>query len=318
MTTDLKALIAAALAEDGPVAALTVLRGAADWSAEALAAGLADDVAAFQAVVALDDALDRLAAVERAVPALVEAASPGRPVQDHLRERHAELAAARDRLATDRAALDDLGRAERELAEVAAEHDRLRGRVAELRRLRRLADEVEDLRAQEEALTAQAAALTAPAEDAERAAGQAAGELLRLTREQLAVLDPQVRQAIEDAAAAHAELSDLRERLDGAEERIEASRAELAEAAQGFDRLRDRHEQILGPLRAYRRADRDLAAALNGGALSLTKDSGLERAERELATIEERLAAIDEVLARVLTDHAQAHEKARTTLGWAG
>lgn len=322
---DVKARIAAALAEDGPVAAPAVLRLAAEWAAlslRALAAGTGDDVAAFQAVVALDDALDALGAVGRAVPALVEAASPGRPVEEHLRERHAELAAARERLAEDRAVLDELGQAEDELAEHAAEHDRLRDRVAELRRLRRLADEVDDLRAQHRTLTEEAAARTGPAQEAERAAGAAARELLRLTREQLALLDPQVRQAVEDASEAGGELADLRERLDGAQERIETSRAELTEAVQGFERLRGRHEEVLGPLRAYRRADRELAAALasalGGGGPSLVKESGLDRAGRELEAVEERLTAIDDVLSRVLADHVRAHEQARAALGWTG
>ncbi|MFD0684386.1 hypothetical protein [Actinomadura fibrosa] len=329
-TDDLKALISAALADEGPVAALTVLRHAAEWAALALATRPAaapgtladaapDDVAAFQAVVALDDALERLADVGRAVPALVEAASPGRPVQDHLREQHARLAAVKARLAATRAELDELRDTERETAELAAEHSELRDRLAELRRLRRLADEVDELRAQQEALTAEAERITS-AEEAERATGTAAGELLRLTRDQLALLEPRVRQSLEKAAAAQAELAELREQQEGADERIETARAELAGAAAGFERLRERHEQIAGPLRAHLRADRELgaalASALDGGTLSLAKDSGLERAERELAAIEARLDALDEILGRALAEHARAHEEARVTLDW--
>ncbi|QXJ22428.1 hypothetical protein AGRA3207_003424 [Actinomadura graeca] len=315
MTDDVKAALAAVLAEDGPAAALTALRLAADWSARALAAGPGDDVAAFQAVAALDDALEPLAAVTAAVPALVEAASPGRPVHDHLRERQAELTAARDRLAADRAALDELDQAERALAEQAAEHDRLRDRVAGLRRLRALADEVEALRDQAAAFDDRTARHAAEAEDGLAAS---AADLLRLTREQIALLDPRVRAAVEDAAAADTELAGLRERLDGAEEHIATSRAELESAAQGFDRLRARRDEVIAPLRAYRDADRDLLTALNGGAPPLTKETGLERADRELADIGERLGAIDEILGRVLTDHVQAHERARTALGWSG
>ncbi|WP_067460663.1 hypothetical protein [Actinomadura macra] len=314
-TDDVKAALAAALADDGPAAALTALRLAADWSARALAAGPGDDVAAFQTVVALDDALEPLTAIARAVPALLEAASPGRPVHDHLRERQTELAAARDRLAADRAALDELDQAGRDLAEQAAEHDRLRDRVAELRRLRALADEVEALRAQAAAFDG---TVTRPAEEAESVLAESAGNLLRLTREQLALLNPKVRAAVEDAVAADAELAELRGRLDGAEERIEASRAELASATQGFESLRTRHDEVLVPLRAHRDADRELLAALNDGTPPLTKETGLERADRELADIGERLDAIDEILARVLADHVQAHERARAALGWTG
>ncbi|MBT2207805.1 hypothetical protein [Actinomadura sp. NEAU-AAG7] len=312
---DVKAGIAAALAEEGPVAALTALRLAADWSGRALAAGFDDDVAAFQAVVALDDALEPLGAVREAVPALVEAASPGAPVDAHLRERHDELAAARRRLAADRAALDELGEAREELADLTAEHDRLRERLAELRRLRELAGEVEALRDQAAAFDAEAAR---PAREAERALEESAGTLLRVTREQLALLGPRVATAVRDAAAANAELTELRERLGGAEETAESARAELAAAAEGFERLRTRRDEVLLPLRAYRQADRELLTALNGGVAPFTKESGLERAERELATIEERLGAIDEILARVLTEHVQAHDRARAALGWTG
>src|SRR5437868_6492705 len=176
-----KAGIAAALAEDGPAAALTVLRLAADWSASVLTAGagLDDDVAAFQTVMALDDALEPLAAVGHAIPGLVAAASPGRPVHDHLREQHAALAAARDRLAADRAALAELDAIGQDLAEQVAEHDRLQDRVAELHRLRTLADEVEALRAQAAVFDAALEQMAAPpAEEAENALAEGAGNLL--------------------------------------------------------------------------------------------------------------------------------------------
>ncbi|WP_026403464.1 hypothetical protein [Actinomadura rifamycini] len=319
-TDDLKTRLAAVLADDGPVAALTALRLAADWSARALGTAPDDDVSAFRAVAELDDALDRITELERGVPALVQAAAPGAPVRDHLRERHAALAAARADLAADRAVLAELGQVRDELAGLADEHERLRDRVAELRRLRRLADEVDDLRAQRDALETRQAALAESAA-AERAVGDAADGVVRLTREQLELLRPRVRDALREAADTTAELAGLRERLDDAEGTTERERARLAEAERGFERLSDLRDRVRGPLRAYLRADRALAAGLaaaSGGPPSLIKESGLDRADRDLADLEDRLDAIDAALGRALDEHARAQEGARAVLGWTG
>ncbi|MFC6880232.1 MULTISPECIES: hypothetical protein [Actinomadura] len=318
--TELKDRIADALAQDGPLAALTVLRLAADWASQTLGDACGgDDVLAFQAVAALDDALTGVGSLERAVPALVEAASPGAPVHEHLRERQAVLARTREELASDRTALETLGATERDLAEQVAEHDRLRDRVAELRRLRRLADEVDDLHAQHDALRAEIDAMAPTAEQAERAVADASDRLLHLTEEQLARLAPDVRRALEDADAAHTELAELRAQRAGAEERIEADRAELASASEGFESLRRRHEEVLNPLRAYQQADRELATALaRDEGPSLTKESGLARAQNALDEVEQRLNDVDDILGRVMAEHARVHEEAHTVLGWSG
>ncbi|GAA1592430.1 hypothetical protein GCM10009678_88320 [Actinomadura kijaniata] len=313
---DAKSLLAAALAETtrSPGG-----RAPAEWAARTVggaadATGGTDDVAAFRAVAGLDDALEAVARLAEAAPALVRAAAPGRPVAEHLDARRAALARAREILARDRADLAELGAAERDLTAAAAEHDRLRDRVAELRRLRDLAGALDALRAQHAALTAGLAALADPVEQAERAVEKDAGALLRLTEEQLDLLRPRVRRALEEADAGNAELAGLRSRLAEAEERVEADRAALAGAAEGFEKLRERHERVLRPLRAYQRADEDLARGL--GSSPLAGDSGLDLAARELEAVDRRLTEVDELLTTALAEHARAYEEARAVLGW--
>ena len=100
MTSDPRAALAAVLDESGPAAPLLALRHAADWAARTVLSEVrADDMAAFECVIALDDALPSVGDLMSQVPALVKLASAGSGVGDRLTANAAELSRQRSALA---------------------------------------------------------------------------------------------------------------------------------------------------------------------------------------------------------------------------
>ncbi|MFB8415191.1 hypothetical protein ACFC63_06705 [Streptomyces albidoflavus] len=299
--------IAEALTETGRddrETALLVLELAVGWAAGTLGGGApeaGDDGADALAVLsALDDALTGVPALAGALPVLLESARAGGQLRRSTEELTAELAALAERVAAERARLDGLRAGEAELRARAAEHEELRREAAELERLTRLAAEAEALGAQRTEIGARLDALRArDPEEGDRALRTDAESLLRLTGEQLALLAPRTREALEEVAATQRELADTEHRLRESERELSTLRAKLAE-------VRTAYEPSFGALARHARADRELAAALREAA-----DAGGEEADGGLtlaevaaltATVEQRLADADRALSRALAE----------------
>ncbi|MGA5293793.1 hypothetical protein ACPCKV_07690 [Streptomyces koyangensis] len=299
--------IAEALTESGRddrETALLVLELAVGWAAGALGGGApdtGDDGADALAVLsALDDALAEVPALARALPVLLESARAGGQLRRSTEELTAELAALAERATAERARLDGLRAGEAELRARVAEHEELRREAAELERLTRLAAEAEALRAQRTEIGARLDALRAQDPEAgDRALRTDAESLLRLTGEQLALLAPRTREALEEVAATQRELADTEHRLRESERELDTLRAKLAE-------VRTAYEPSFGALARHARADRELAAALREAADAGGEetDGGLTLAEVAAltATVEQRLADADRALGRALTE----------------
>src|SRR5581483_8205297 len=110
----------------GPVKALEELGGTADRAARAVACVGGDDVAAFECVVALDQALPHVVGLLRQVPELLRVASPGAAVSSRLASAEAELSRQQAALAAERSQLEATRDLEKRAAEVEAERGRLR------------------------------------------------------------------------------------------------------------------------------------------------------------------------------------------------
>lgn len=297
--------IAEALTETGRddrETALLVLELAVGWAAGALGGGTpetGDDGADALAVLsALDDALAEVPALAGALPVLLESARAGGQLRRSAEELTAGLAALAERVTAERGRLDGLRAGEAELRARVAEHEELRREAAELERLTRLAAEAEALGAQRAEISARLDALRARTpEAADRALRTDAESLLRLTGEQLAVLAPRTREALEEVAATQRELADAEQQLREHGRELDSLRAKLED-------VRTAYEPSFSALARHARADRELAAALREAADAGDEeaDGGLTLAEVAAltATVERRLTEADRALNRAL------------------
>ena len=334
MTSDPRADLAAALNESGPTAPLLALRHAAGWAARAVLGEVgADDMAAFECVIALDDALPLVGELMGQVPALVKLAAAGSGVGERLLASAAELARQHGALAAERADLEAARGQLARLAEIEAERDRLRGEIGRAERAAAIERELPALRQALAEITAAVPAAgagaapdtsagpdTADADAVVRGLIAAGRRLAGLSAEQQAILAQDGTRLAAAAAEAAA-----------AVERARARRDELAAELQARDReaaeLRAEEERVLPGLRARCQADAELAAALAaagaGGADAdpagqAGRASAAERVRAELAALAQRLESAEGLLAPLLRQHQQAFEAARQVRGLAG
>jgi hypothetical protein len=320
LTSDPRAALAAVLDDRGPVAPLLALQYAANWAARTvLKEACADDMAAFECVVALDDALPLVRELMSQAPELVKLASAGSAVGDRLAASAAELAREREALAAERAGLESARELLSRLAEVEAERERLRHEIGRAERAALIERELPALRRTLAELTAATAAGDTTEADAVVHGLIAAGRrLAELTEEQQSILDDgndRLGARVADATAAagqalarHAELA----------AELEAREREAAE-------LRAAEEEILPGLRARRQADAELTEALaasrQAGAPAGHQPAappGLERVRAELAELGERVDQAESLLRPLLRRHQQAYEEASKVRGPAG
>lgn len=292
--------IAAALAVGpGAPSALGVLGAALEWAAAELRAleGTADAATAFETLLVLDDALDGVEPFLSALPSLSAAARSGEDVVGHLAARTRRFGEVAGQVAEDRARLEELSLVEEQLRLRLAEHEELRQRLEELRRLERQAAELDAWQEQRDSLDTRLAVLRerdTRVDDALTAGGE---ELLRLTDEQLALLAPRTRLALERADVAQRALSEEQRRLQGYD-------AEYAEVSDRLQRVKAELGSRLEGLRLQAGADRELACALArfGGPGGAEERVELQQAEAVVQGIEQRVAEVEDVLRRVLLD----------------
>lgn len=308
MSDDPAAEISAALTEPALITPLVTLGHAADWARKILAEAGDDDVAALEYVIALDDALPRIARLMNLVPALVKAASPGAVVSERLVSAKAELDRQRAALAAERASIEAARDLERQAREVAAERDDLRERVQRLERAQAIERELPGLRARKNELEA-AVSLAAAAEgdQAVRGLNEAAHRLRELSDAQRSLIaaenDDLVSAVTAAVEAAGRELG-----------RRDELTAELADRERQAGELRAEQERHLPGLRARRQADEELLAGLAEAGLP-ERASAIERVRAELAEIERLIENAEALLKPLLRQHARAYEESRKIRG---
>ncbi len=300
----------AALAADDP---LRVLRAALLWAAAAADAARADadDAAAVEAVIGLDDALTDLERLTSAVPALLDAAQLGPSVERYMHERSRELSQLGERVAAARAVHDELSRLEAGRRERLTELAELQDEVGELRRLERLVLALDELEPQRRLIGARLAALKTAAGDTERAIESEGRELAQLSEQALSALAPSTRELAQRLIAVEAELA-------SEEARAERDQHALTAAAERTRQLRETHDGRAAALAAHASADRQLAAALTalGGLPPGPERSSLERAQVMLDELDARLAELDDVLGKALTQLDEAARREHAVVGW--
>ncbi|AZQ38085.1 hypothetical protein EJ357_35350 [Streptomyces cyaneochromogenes] len=263
--------------------------------------GAPDGADALTALFAMDDALTDALGLADALPGLLEAARPGESVKRRITELMDKLTAAAGRVTSERAALAEFLKKEEELRRCEVEHEKLRREVEEFRRLERLAEMRDQLRAQREALDTRFRELRARNLGAlDEELRTAADALLQLTEEQLAVLEPRTRQALEQAVSAQ-------EVLANAEYDLSEGSHQLAADQDRLERIQAEQGKVFTSLARYAQADRELAQALRKGAGADTpgpvpgQGLTLEEVEDLTRTIEQQLIKADEILGRILT-----------------
>ncbi|MBG0851821.1 hypothetical protein I2W78_08175 [Streptomyces spinoverrucosus] len=319
--------IADALADSGRTErelALDVLGCAVRWAADTLGrhdrasdggtSAEADGAEALAALYALYDALADARGLGEALPGLLEAARPGERMGGATRDLMAELTAVAERVASERAALQELADREEELRRRLAEHEKLRQEADELRRLEQLVEELDDLRAQHEVIDTRLRELRDQDPEAvDRELRTGADALLRITEQQLAVLAPRTRQALERAAAAQRALA-------AAEQELSEGSRELAGCQERLERIQTEQGPVFASLARHGRADRELAQALREAAGddsgSRVPEQGLTLEEVQILcqTVEERLADADRTLSRVLAQRLDDEQDGRTRI----
>ncbi|MFE7302433.1 hypothetical protein [Streptomyces sp. NPDC057579] len=304
--------IADALTESGPSdreTALLVLGHAVRWAADTLREPAqdvpeqpSDGADALTALYALDDALTDAHALGDALPGLLEAARAGERLGQSTRDLMDELTSVAERVARERAALDALHACEAELRRRHAEYEKLRHEADELRRLEQLVAELDALQVQRTEIDGRLWELRAQDPDtADRELRTSADSLLRLTEQQIAVLDPRTRQVLEQVVAAQRTLADT-------EREVSEDTNELTYLREKLEHVRTEHAPMLKALARHARADGELARALRAAAAAdgagPAGDQGLSLADvvALTETIEQRLAEADRVLSRALAD----------------
>jgi hypothetical protein len=310
MSDDPEAALAAAVTRTGPAAALQALGHAASWAARAVPA-VTDDVTAFECVIALDQALAHLAGLLRSVPPLVRLASPGQPVSDRLAAADAELGRQRAELAAEHAKLTAARNLEQRAGALQAERDQLQQRIGQLEQASLIERHLPGLRARQAELDA-AVSSAAEADGAEAVTrlAAAARHVLSLTDEQKALIQAGNDQLVTGLAAATESLTREQARQD-------ELTAQLTALEQQAGQLAEQRRQGLPGLRARQEADSALAAGLTAGGLP-SGEGVASRVGAELATIEQRISAAEDLLRPLLKQHAQAYEEARKITGWTG
>jgi len=264
---------------------------------EAIACG--QDSVALAAVAELDAAYAELARLAGAIPALLRASFPGRPVEDLLVAQSAELARAAESAAVQRTAVAELEATQTALAETVAAHQELRDELTRLRRLERLAEVLPELEGQRQLIEDRVAALTEPLSAAEGRLIATSETLITLSAERMQLLEPQARELLGRVAAEHA-------RLAAVEAEVASQDADVSDLEARAAQLRDLQKAQAASLRAHAEADRALLQALTG--LEPSADAraeaeagdGLVIARRLLSGIESQLAAIDAALSRTV------------------
>ncbi|MGI5166618.1 hypothetical protein ACQEU3_19915 [Spirillospora sp. CA-253888] len=288
---------------------MDALRTAVDGlisSARAIAPG--DDVAAYEFVTDLAEALRRLPELLAPVPALADAAALGRARQEELDRLLAELRDREAEIAERRAALDRLRPVATELRERAETSARLDGELAELRRLEKLGAHLETLREQHALLAARKRELLEVAADEQRL-GQAAGDLHRIAAAELTGLREEIAETVAETARAETEVA-------AARAKVKADLADLTRLTAEMEELRAESERRLPALELYRRAEREIVEALAGG--SLTKSTGLRLAREAMDEIDARLADLDVRLKSALRVHDETYARAREAISLTG
>jgi hypothetical protein len=307
---DPRAALAATVTRPGPVASLEALGHAALWARQAVPAEVGDDdVVAFECVIALDQALAHFAGLLRSMPELLRVASPGRAVSDRLAAAEAELSHQQSELAAERARLTAARDLEQRAAGLQAERDLLRQRIEELERASLIERELPALRTRQ----AELEAAISPAATGEGAVvvaglGAAARRVLELTDEQKALIQAKNDQLV-------TALADATEAVAREQARHDEVTAQLAAREQEAEQLAAGQRQALPALRARQEADSALAAGLDAGGLP-AGDCAASRVGAELAAIEQRIAAAEDLLRPLMLQHAQAYEEARKVRGW--
>lgn len=247
-----------------------------------------DDASALACVIELDDALEELPALRRAVTALMTLASPGPDATRHIADRTAGASDIALGLGALRTALSAASQHEAEFRTLLAERTSLHDKITALRRLERLSTALGELEGQRQLIDDRLKALRQPVEKAEIAVLRGAVDLVRLTDERREALLPRVRQALDQAAAAQSALADVEAELD-------RHRTERAEAARRYDELTALHREGIAAMRAQAAADLRVAEALGapGG-------DGLSQVTEVVRDVQTRLAEVDEVLATAL------------------
>lgn len=331
VTENPKTKLSTALADQGPLVALHVLRWAIDWSAgtiEDVLASLrgvppadgapdsADDAeslrtVALEAVLALDDALGRIDGLRACIPALTDAAIVGQPVADQLNRQIETLDALVDRTKVIRRDHEALRANEQRLRAEAADYDQLVTEVEELRRLEGLVASLPGVRAQHEDLSRRLVAMVAPAEAAERALVDTAQQIITLSTERQAHLRDRTRQVLADVS--RVELAWEQE-----VRRHEAEKARLSAAVARYERLRDEQAPRVAALTEYARIDQELANQLIGsgaaGEAGAEPDSDAVRAALDSA--QHALESVDAGLRRALAEHDRMLATVRGLIGW--
>ncbi|WP_329461485.1 hypothetical protein [Streptomyces sp. NBC_01431] len=319
--------IADALAASGRTdreTALHVLGCTVRWAADALgrpdrasdgdAPNDSDGADSLATLYALVDALTDVSDLAKALPGLLEAARPGELVGQGIRDLMDELTAVIERVTSERAALEQLTATEKELRQRLAEHGKLRREVDELRGLEQLVAELDALHEQREVIDTRLRELRGRDLGAvDRELRGAADALLRLTERQLAVLEPQTRQALERAATAQEVLAATEYKL------IEGSR-QLAADQDRLERIQAEQGKVSASLTRYAQADRELAQALREAAGADARDLvpgqglSLEEVETLTRTVEQRLIDADRTLSRALTGRQGTEEGGGTKI----
>lgn len=320
---DHKQEIADALADSGRTdrdRAHRVLEIAVHWAANsrgrparATDDGTPDGADALTALFAMDDALADALGLADALPGLLEAARPGESVARRITDLMDELTAAAGRVASQRAALAELLEKEEELRRCETEHKKLRQEIEDFRRLERLAKELDELRAQREAVDTRLRELRGRNLGAvDEELRTAADALVQLTEEQLAVLEPRTRQALERAASAQEVLANTEYDLSEGSHQLAADQDRL-------ERIQAEQGKVFTSLARFAQADRELTQALREAAgadtRGLVPGQGLtlEEVEDLTRTIEQRLIEADEILSRILTDPPEEDGGTRIT-----
>jgi DNA repair exonuclease SbcCD ATPase subunit len=292
------------------VASLQALGHAALWAQQAVPAEVGeDDVVAFECVIALDQALAHFAVLLRSMPELLRVASPGQAVSDRLAAAEAELGHQQSRLDAERAGLTAARNLEQRAAGLQAERDRIRQRIEELEHASLIERELPALRARQAELEAAISPAVA-AEGAVAVAGLAAAarRVLELTDEQKALIQAKNDQLVTT-------LADATEAVASEQARHDEVTTQLADREQEAEQLAAQQRQALPALRARHEADSALAAGLDAGGLP-AGDGAASRVGAEIAAIEDRITAAENLLRPLMQRHAQAYEEARKVRGW--
>jgi hypothetical protein len=312
MSDDPRAILAEAVGRPGPVAPLEALGHAAEWAALALRAEVGDDdVAAFECVAALDEALACVTRLLRLVPDLVRVAGAGQAISDRLAAAGTELDRQRVALAGDHDKLAQARDLEQRAGQLQDERDAAAARIAELERASLVERELPGLRARQAELEAATSSVAAAeGEQIVAALAAAACHVLDLTGEQKALMQASNDQLI-------ATLAEAAEAVEREQARHEELNAQVADREREAGQLTAQHRQVLPGLRARQEADSALAGGLDAGGLP-AGDSAVSRVRAELAGIERRIADAEDLLHPLLLKHAEAYEEARKVRGWTG